>query len=120
MPDASVNGRSAWKKMAVKGNKRRFRFNRFGKNLPATSTLFPAVELFAQLFVEPGHTASGRFLRQRHEVRFVEFVQHRAILHIPDQFDTLRSGGCLLYTSDAADDLLCVDLGGRRIIKKKN
>ena len=28
--------------------------------------------------------------------------------------------GCLLYTSDAADDLLCVDLGGRRLIKKKN
>ena len=26
---------------------------------------------------------------------------------------------CLLYTSDAADDLLCVDLRGRRIIKKK-
>ena len=26
---------------------------------------------------------------------------------------------CLLYTSDAADDLLCVDLGGRRSIKKK-
>ena len=30
-----------------------------------------------------------------------------------------RSKVCLLYTSDAADDLLCVDLGGRRIIKKK-
>src|SRR5428012_8405 len=27
---------------------------------------------------------------------------------------------CLLYTSDAADDLLCVDLGGRRIMKKKH
>ena len=27
------------------------------------------------------------------------------------------ANGCLLYTSDAADDLLCVDLGGRRIIK---
>ena len=26
------------------------------------------------------------------------------------------TGTCLLYTSDAADDLLCVDLGGRRII----
>ena len=26
---------------------------------------------------------------------------------------------CLLYTSDAADDLPCVDLGGRRSIKKK-
>src|SRR5450756_1210741 len=29
----------------------------------------------------------------------------------------LRSGSCLLYTSDAADDLLCVNLGGRRIMK---
>src|SRR5665811_2023692 len=28
-------------------------------------------------------------------------------------------GTCLLYTSDAADDLTRVDLGGRRIIKKK-
>ena len=27
---------------------------------------------------------------------------------------------CLLYTSDAADALLCVDLGGRRPIKKTN
>ena len=27
---------------------------------------------------------------------------------------------CLLYTSDAADDMQCVDLGGRRIIKKMN
>ena len=26
------------------------------------------------------------------------------------------SGNCLLYTSDAADDTPCVDLGGRRII----
>ena len=26
---------------------------------------------------------------------------------------------CLLYTSDTADDLLCVDLVGRRILKKK-
>src|SRR5659263_84515 len=31
---------------------------------------------------------------------------------VPD----LVSRVCLLYTSDAADDLLCVDLGGRRII----
>src|SRR5450756_2351784 len=29
----------------------------------------------------------------------------------------LQFSGCLLYTSDAADDLLCVDLGGRRISK---
>ena len=31
-----------------------------------------------------------------------------------DQFE-----GCLLYTSDAADERSSVDLGGRRIIKKK-
>src|SRR5665811_2594869 len=30
-----------------------------------------------------------------------------------------RIWSCLLYTSDAADDLTRVDLGGRRIIKKK-
>src|SRR5680860_772783 len=36
------------------------------------------------------------------------------------QFERFTSAyPCLLYTSDAADDLLCVDLGGRRIIKKK-
>src|SRR5659263_258509 len=28
---------------------------------------------------------------------------------------TKKYDDCLLYTSDAADDLLCVDLGGRRI-----
>ena len=30
-----------------------------------------------------------------------------------------EASDCLLYTSDAADDLIGVDLGGRRIIKKK-
>ena len=33
--------------------------------------------------------------------------------------DVKEIKNCLLYTSDAADDLLCVDLGGRRIIQKK-
>ena len=35
------------------------------------------------------------------------------ILNVVDSF-------CLLYTSDAADERSSVDLGGRRIIKKKN
>ena len=30
-----------------------------------------------------------------------------------------RYADCLLYTSDAADDPLCVDLGGRRLIQNK-
>src|SRR5680860_1926696 len=33
-----------------------------------------------------------------------------------DCYTGQRPWVCLLYTSDAADDLLCVDLGGRRII----
>ena len=33
---------------------------------------------------------------------------------------TSLSDLCLLYTSDAADERSSVDLGGRRIIKKKN
>ena len=32
----------------------------------------------------------------------------------------MRYSSCLLYTSDAADERSSVDLGGRRIIKKKN
>ena len=31
----------------------------------------------------------------------------------------VRANNCLLYTSDAADERSSVDLGGRRIIKKK-
>ena len=38
--------------------------------------------------------------------------------HRDGQADALLLA-CLLYTSDAADDLLCVDLGGRRLIQKK-
>ena len=34
--------------------------------------------------------------------------------------DRARFQRCLLYTSDAADERSSVDLGGRRIIKKKN
>ena len=41
------------------------------------------------------------------------YANHKVIPQA-DQFVT-----CLLYTYDAADDLLCVEHGGRRIIKKK-
>ena len=37
----------------------------------------------------------------------------------PDDYDE-EGYLCLLYTSDAADERSSVDLGGRRIIKKKN
>ena len=43
-----------------------------------------------------------------------------AMLLLVDAEFYIMCTSCLLYTSDAADDLLCVDLGGRRIIKKKH
>src|SRR5450756_1760381 len=58
---------------------------------------------------------------ERHQLGHVGVVEH-----LPAAGPDLLVDGdndvatiCLLYTSDAADDLLCVDLGGRRIIKKK-
>src|SRR5450756_1975034 len=47
-------------------------------------------------------------------------LRHRALDERPGDDGHLEHrrdlrGFCLLYTSDAADDLLCVDLGGRRI-----
>ena len=44
---------------------------------------------------------------------------------LADEWDEGEEAGtpkenCLLYTSDAADERSSVDLGGRRIIKKKN
>ena len=38
---------------------------------------------------------------------------------LPDNVTIAQLGACLLYTSDAADERSSVDLGGRRIIKKK-
>ena len=46
-------------------------------------------------------------------------VTVQILLHLPAEPPVAQVGICLLYTSDAADDLLCVDIGGRRIIKKK-
>ena len=47
-------------------------------------------------------------------VKNIIFTEYYACSAIIMMFET-----CLLYTSDAADDMQCVDLGGRRIIKKK-
>src|SRR5450756_1080845 len=47
-------------------------------------------------------------------------AQRKGLSYIADATDAAAAvegyKDCLLYTSDAADDLLCVDLGGRRII----
>ena len=52
-------------------------------------------------------------------------VEHQALdggflrkILVQEDGEALVNQACLLYTSDAADDSLRVDLGGRRIIKK--
>ena len=65
------------------------------------------------------------YKRQLHKIRIMPAILQR-LFHVwqfagrnpeyPDQ----EGDSCLLYTSDAADERSSVDLGGRRIIKKKN
>src|SRR5665213_4267740 len=54
------------------------------------------------------------FWHHHFTTRFFDTVNNRLDVWVCIQ---INNSTCLLYTSDAADDLLCVDLGGRRIIK---
>ena len=47
------------------------------------------------------------------------FWDEAALQWAKQTYGSLRFRDCLLYTSDAADERSSVDLGGRRIIKKK-
>ena len=48
------------------------------------------------------------------------YIDKNGTIVIPFSIDQkYHFWNCLLYTSDAADDLPCVDPGGRRIIQKK-
>ena len=50
-------------------------------------------------------------------LNMIDGIRNEWVENTDEEFEPPKI--CLLYTSDAADDLLCVDLGGRRIIKKK-
>ena len=54
------------------------------------------------------------YATQNHENVLALYIYNK------NDFDNKREAqNCLLYTSDAADERSSVDLGGRRIIKKK-
>ena len=57
----------------------------------------------------------------RHPSDKGKWVGEIALVSLKGDIDNLGSlfQNCLLYTSDAADERSSVDLGGRRIIKKK-
>src|SRR5450756_3101911 len=70
--------------------------------------------------IRKGIEAAKKNLRKVHVLETT--IAHRVLGQYASSQVLLKpaaAGTCLLYTSDAADDLLCVDLGGRRIIKKK-
>ena len=62
--------------------------------------------------------AAGEILLRQDHVQNRRAAGGRRIDHFIVRCD-LQSPRCLLYTSDAADERSSVDLGGRRIIKKK-
>ena len=66
-----------------------------------------------------------RYLKARKELLSIaasypdHFSGNDNIIGRIGEYIAIKFLSCLLYTSDAADDLLSVDLGGRRIITKK-
>ena len=63
-----------------------------------------------------------RQLKESHPILQVIFLQCRisGLCCLWKTLTMMQIYFCLLYTSDAADERSSVDLGGRRIIKKKN
>ena len=53
-------------------------------------------------------------------ISLIEVSRTKRLSILKQYLEKVRNESCLLYTSDAADDMQCVDLGGRRIIKKMN
>src|SRR5450756_1240717 len=80
------------------------------------SEIIDAVSIPVMAKTRIGHFIEAEIL----EALGVDMIDESEVLTPADeQFHIDKLRFCLLYTSDAADDLLCVDLGGRRIIKKK-
>ena len=71
----------------------------------AIRTIFPKTEI--QLCIVHQIRNSLKYIASKDQKLFLQELK-------------LVYKACLLYTSDAADERSSVDLGGRRIIKKKN
>ena len=66
------------------------------------------------------HRLSVQHLEEIGEVRYGEWEGKKiSKLARKPMWHAVQFFPCLLYTSDAADERSSVDLGGRRIIKKK-
>eukprot|EP00658_Telonema_sp_P-2_P055495 TRINITY_DN4410_c0_g2_i2.p2 TRINITY_DN4410_c0_g2~~TRINITY_DN4410_c0_g2_i2.p2 ORF type:complete len:153 (+),score=37.86 TRINITY_DN4410_c0_g2_i2:134-592(+) len=89
--------------------------NPLAKNNPgATCEIWMGIVLVVVLTSTPPST-----LRMGEVPIFEPNVTERETISIDGRFTITDITSCLLYTSDAADEEDSVDLGGRRIIKKK-
>ena len=64
-------------------------------------------------------TANSLSLELAHHEGYRLHTETTMRRNLYEKIGELWVGDCLLYTSDAADERSSVDLGGRRIIKKK-
>ena len=74
--------------------------------------------------LDGGNAYAGAEITPYYDSLLVKAISHdrtfgRAVDKSIRVLKEIRIRGCLLYTSDAADEEDSVDLGGRRVIKKK-
>src|SRR5680860_799325 len=102
-------------------------FSIFHELTSGTTSVYPVFELQkafllhdpVQLFMVDKIAAPFQVGGHQPVTTVYELVAENLLYRLYDgRLPHMALGLCLLYTSDAADDLLCVDLGGRRIIKK--
>ena len=84
--------------------------------VPRAPAQHPSARFPTEKTGRPVRTALSNLLAWRTAGRLAGFFPEPTAQQ-PPQFGQLLA--CLLYTSDAADERSSVDLGGRRIIKKK-
>src|SRR5450756_2306477 len=95
----------------------------FRENFYADNGMIPAL-LVLELLSRRGISLSDllRPLRQKYHISGEINVRvsnpEKLLEEVEQAYADGRITHCLLYTSDAADDLLCVDLGGSRMIKQ--
>ena len=98
--------------------------------------LFPNGDIAVTGYSQPGAGGTGKLVVQRFEtsgnrlwttdINYTNFDDEGKDVTVSSSGEVAVTGSsgteallCLLYTSDAADERSSVDLGGRRIIKKK-
>ena len=72
-----------------------------------------------EIELQNGEKRRGRVVEIDHDIAMVQVFEGTKGINLQETTVRFLGRPCLLYTSDAADELDGVDLGGRRIIKKK-